>query len=64
MGRVDESATGSLNFLGQRSPVQRVRLTVILKAALAVFALESVAEHLTTVLPMRNRLPDRGAQVA
>jgi hypothetical protein len=30
--------------------------------AVDVLALESVAEHLTTVRPIRNRLPDRGAQ--
>ena len=31
--------------------------------AVAVLALESVAEHLTTVRPIGNRLPDRGTQV-
>jgi hypothetical protein len=31
--------------------------------AVAVLALESVVEHLTTVRPRGNRLPDRGAQV-
>ena len=41
----------------------RVRLTVMLNEALAVFALESVAEQLTAVRPIRNRLPDRGVQV-
>lgn len=41
----------------------RVGLTVILNAAFAVFALESVAEHLTIVRPIGNRLPERGKQV-
>ena len=41
----------------------RVGLTVTLKDAFAVFALESVAEHVTTVRPIGNRLPDRGVQV-
>ena len=31
--------------------------------AVDVLALESVAEHLTTVRPIGNRLPDRGTQV-
>jgi hypothetical protein len=35
----------------------------MLNEALAVFALESVAEQSTTVRPIRNRLPDRGVQV-
>ena len=42
---------------------QRLRLTVILNDALAVFALVSVAVQLTTVRPIGNRLPERGAQV-
>jgi len=37
---------------------------VTLKDAFAVFALESVAEHVTTVRPIGNRLPDRRVQVA
>jgi len=37
---------------------------VTLNDALRVLALESVAEQRTTVLPIRNRLPDGGAQVA
>lgn len=36
---------------------------MILNDALAVFALESAAEHLTTARPMGNRLPDRGMHV-
>jgi hypothetical protein len=36
---------------------------VILNDAFAVFALESVAEHLTTVRPIGNRLPERGLHV-
>jgi len=36
---------------------------VILNAAFAVFALESIAEHLTTVRPIGKRLPERGLQV-
>ena len=31
--------------------------------AVDVLALESVAEHVTTVRPIGTRLPDRGAQV-
>jgi hypothetical protein len=38
-------------------------LTVTVNDALAVLALESVAEHLTTVRPIGNRPPDRGTQV-
>ena len=41
----------------------RLRRTVILNAAFAVFPLESVAEHLTMVRPIGNRLPERGLQV-
>lgn len=41
----------------------RLRRTVILSAAFAVFPLESAAEHLTMVRPIGNRLPERGLQV-
>ena len=37
-------------------------LTVILNDAFPVFALESVAEHLTVLRPIGNRLPERGSQ--
>ena len=40
-----------------------LRLTVTLNDAFPVFPLVSVAEHLTTVRPIGNRLPERGAQV-
>jgi hypothetical protein len=36
---------------------------VTVNDALLVFALESAAEHLTTVRPTGNRLPDKGLQV-
>ena len=35
-----------------------------MKFAVDVLALESVAEHLTMVRPIGNRLPDRGTQLA
>jgi hypothetical protein len=38
-------------------------LTVTLNEAVAVLALESMAEHVTRVRPSGNRLPDRGSQV-
>ena len=38
-------------------------LTVILNDVLPVFALESVAEQLTTVRPIGNRPPERGVHV-
>ena len=41
----------------------RLRRTVILNAAFAVFPLESGAEHLTAVRPIGNRLPEGGVQV-
>ena len=40
----------------------RVRLTMILNDAVPVFCAESVAEHLTTVRPIGNRLPEGGSQ--
>jgi hypothetical protein len=49
--------------VGLRHRRYRVGLTVTLKDAFAVFALESVAEHVTTVRPIGNRLPDRRVQV-
>ena len=39
----------------------RVALTVILNVAVAVFPLESVASHVTRVLPSGKRLPDLGS---
>src|SRR5688572_5299724 len=38
-------------------------ITVILNDVFPVFALESVAEHLTTVRPIGNRPPERGSQM-
>ena len=40
------------------------RLTVTVKLDVAVFALESLAVHVTFVRPIRKRLPDFGVHVA
>ena len=61
---------GSLQFDAYRRPGASwpafsylAFLTVTLNDAFRVLALESVAEQLTTVRPIGNRLPDRGWQV-
>ena|SRR5919198_6028003 len=46
------------------SAIYLAALTVTLKDAVPVLALESVAVQRTTVRPIRNRLPDRGTHVA
>lgn len=51
------------HWAAQAPSALRLGLAVTINVAVDVLALESVAEHLTTVRPIRNRLPDRGTQV-